>query len=350
MISIDGPISIARFMELAQDHPRHGYYRRRAPFGAAGDFTTAPEISQMFGEIVGLVLGQAWQDLGRPAPVRLVELGPGRGTMMADMLRAATAIPGLRDALEVHLVERSPHLQDRQRQRLDDIAATWHFALETVPHGPSLIVANEFVDALPVHQLVRTGDHWLERRIGLDSTGALGFTVAPAPEALATLAPPLAPEAAVMEVSPVRIALGRELARRVVAGPGLALLIDYGGVPAGPTGDTLQAVRAQRPVDPLDAPGQADISTQVDFARLAAAAADAGAAVYGPVPQGTFLRAFGIEARALRLLEATAPGGRRDIRTALFRLTDPSAMGELFKVLILASPVAPPPPGFSADA
>jgi NADH dehydrogenase [ubiquinone] 1 alpha subcomplex assembly factor 7 len=349
LIREQGPIPIARYMSLALAHPEHGYYHRREPFGAGGDFVTAPEISQMFGEIAALWLAQAWRDRGRPEPVRLVEIGPGRGTMMADMLRALRAVPELRAAAEIHLVEPSARLREAQRQRLAGEAITWYRDLQEVPHGPLLLVANEVIDALPVHQLVRTAAGWVERCVVLDAEGQLAFMTAgqPAPAALVAGLPDDAGPGAIAERSPAREALAEAIGRRLAADPGVALLIDYGAAPDGPAGDTLQAVRAQQPADPLAAPGEADLSAQVDFAALARAAARGGARAFGPVPQGAFLRALGIEARALALIRKAPPEERRAIRAALFRLTDASAMGELFKVLALASPEGPPPPGFA---
>jgi NADH dehydrogenase [ubiquinone] 1 alpha subcomplex assembly factor 7 len=341
-IAARGPLTVARFMELALSHPEHGYYQRRDPLGRAGDFVTAPEISQAFGEIIGLWLAQAWTDLGCPAPVRLVELGPGRGTLMADLLRATAGMPGFHGALALHLVESSAPLRHQQATRLQ---ATWHDRFEEVPDGPLLLIANEFLDALPVHQLVRRPDGWHERVIALDQAGALAFDQSPEPS---PLAPPEGTPGQIAELSPARVALARQIAAQIAAQGGVALLIDYGAWTEGPTGDTLQAVRGHAVCDPLARPGEADLSTQVDFRALAEAAAAAGAAVYGPVPQGTFLRAFGIEARLLHLLERAPADQRRALRAGLFRLIDPSAMGELFKVLVLARPGAPLPPGFHA--
>jgi NADH dehydrogenase [ubiquinone] 1 alpha subcomplex assembly factor 7 len=337
-----GPLSVARFMELAADH----YYQRRDPLGAAGDFVTAPEVSQMFGEILGLWVAQAWIGCGRPAPARLVELGPGRGTLMADLLRASAQVPGFRDALSVHLVERSSRLRELQAERLAAVEVAWHDRFEQVQDGPLFLVANEFLDALPVHQLVRTGEHWVERRVGL-ADGRFALLLGDRESPRASSLPDAAP-GTIAEVSPARERLARQIGERIAAAGGVAVLIDYGAAACGPTGDTLQAVCGHARIDPLTAPGEADLSSQVDFRALAGAAAAGGAAVFGPVPQGTFLRAFGIEARALHLLERARPEQRRALRAGLFRLTDPAAMGELFKVLVLASPHGPPPPGFSA--
>ena len=345
-----GPIPVARYMDLALNHPSLGYYRRREPIGAAGDFTTAPEIGQAFGEILGLWLAEAWAGIGRPAPVRLVELGPGRGALMVDLLRVAAQVPAFRSALRVHLVETSEPLRARQREHLAGHEIAWHDELAEVPPAPWLLVANEFFDALPVHQLVRSEEGWRERVVGLDDEGRLAFRLSNQASPLAgeLRAAESAPPGAIAEVSPARAALARAIGARIAAHGGVALLIDYGAWAEGPTGDTLQAVRRQETCHPLTAAGEADLTSQVDFRALAEAAVAGGAAVYGPVPQGTFLRAFGIELRTAMLLERAAPGQRRELRAALHRLTDPGAMGELFKVLVLSRPGEAHPPGFSA--
>jgi NADH dehydrogenase [ubiquinone] 1 alpha subcomplex assembly factor 7 len=343
-----GPISVARYMDLALNHPSLGHYRRAEPIGAAGDFTTAPEIGQAFGEILGLWLAEAWAGMGRPGPVRLVELGPGRGTLMADLLRVAARVPSFRTALRVHLVETSAPLRARQQEHLAGHGIAWHDDLAEVPPGPLLLIANELLDSLPVHQLVRCEDGWRERLVDLDEAGRLFFRTAEKPSPLARGPEEAAPIGTIAEASPARAALARAIGGRIAAHGGIALLIDYGAWAEGPTGDTLQAVRRHEACDFLIAPGEVDLSSQVDFRALAEAACAGGAAVYGPVPQGTFLRAFGIELRTAMLLERAAPGQRRELRAALHRLTDPGAMGELFKVLVLGRPGDPHPPGFSA--
>jgi SAM-dependent MidA family methyltransferase len=346
-IAAGGPISVARFMALALGHAEHGYYRAGQPLGAAGDFVTAPEISQMFGELLGLWLAQAWLDRGRPRRLRLVELGPGRGRLMADLLRAAASVAGFLEALDLHLVEQSAPLRAAQAAALAGRQACWHEDLASVPPGSSFVLANEFFDALPVVQLVRTGQGWVERLVGLDPAGGFAFRLADAPSPLAEAIAggAVAPAGTIAELSPARAALAQALGARVARGGGLALIVDYGAWAERPTGDTLQAVRGHRRAPPLADPGRADLSAQVDFRPLAAAAAGAGAAVYGPIPQGAFLRAFGIELRAARLLQRAGPDEAQTLRAALFRLTDASAMGELFKVLILADPAGPAPPG-----
>jgi NADH dehydrogenase [ubiquinone] 1 alpha subcomplex assembly factor 7 len=341
-----GPITVAEFMATALGHPVFGYYATRDPLGRAGDFVTAPEISQVFGELLGLALGQAWLDRGAPAGAVLVELGPGRGTLMLDAWRALARVPGAHEALTIHLVETSPHLEAIQRQRLASLPARWQARLEDVPPAPLLLVANEFLDALPVHQLVRREAGWCERRIGLDGE-VLAFVETPAmalPQAAREMAPGV-----VTEVSPARTTVVAEVAARIARRGGAALFVDYGAVAAGPTGDTLQAVRGHAQCAPLDTPGEADLSTQVDFGPLVEVGRGAGAAVFGPLPQGVFLPRLGIETRIGALVRAGGPTQAPALHAALHRLIHPEAMGELFKVLALADPGGPPPPGFGPE-
>jgi NADH dehydrogenase [ubiquinone] 1 alpha subcomplex assembly factor 7 len=340
-----GPLPLDRFITLALHHPTQGYYRTRDPLGAGGDFVTAPELSQAFGEVIGAWLAQAWLDLGRPAPFRLVELGPGRGTLLADALRATRAVASFHEGLRLHLVETSERLRQAQAARLAGFAPSWHAGFREVPSGPLLLVANEFFDALPVHQLIATPHGWVERCVDLDAEGRLAFRSAEHPSPLGADLPE-APPGTVAEVSPARSQLAKAIGRRLAADGGVALVIDYGAWAEGPTGDTLQATRAHAPCDPLDAPGTADLTTHVDFRALAASAGAGGASVYGPVPQGTFLTTLGIHLRTAKLIERATPEQQRALRAALFRLTDASAMGELFKVLVFAGPDAPAPPGF----
>jgi NADH dehydrogenase [ubiquinone] 1 alpha subcomplex assembly factor 7 len=347
VIRHEGPLSIARFMTLALHHPTSGYYSRRDPLGPRGDFVTAPELTQAFGEVVGAWLAQAWLDLGRPAPFNLVELGPGRGTLLADALRATRAVTGFHEGLRLHLVETSERLQAAQATRLAGFDPSWHARFGEVPYGPLLLVANEFFDALPVHQLVATEHGWVERCVDLDADDRLVFSSAERPSPLGADLPEAAPST-VTEVGPARTELARGIGRRIAEDGGVALVIDYGAWAEGPTGDTLQATRRHAPCDPLDAPGSADLTTHVDFRALAAAAAAGGASVCGPVPQGTFLTTLGVHLRTAKLIERATADQKRALRAALFRLTDASAMGELFKVLVLAAPEAPAPPGFHA--
>jgi NADH dehydrogenase [ubiquinone] 1 alpha subcomplex assembly factor 7 len=346
-IQRDGPLPVARFMDLALNHPIHGYYRKRDPLGAQGDFVTAPELSQAFGEVIGAWLAQAWLDFGAPQPFRLVERGPGRGTLLADALRATRSVPGFHQGMRLHLVETSDRLRATQAARVAEFRVSWHGHFHEVPPGPVVLVANEFFDALPAHQLVATALGWVERCVDLDEQGRLAFSLAEHRSELGARLPDARP-GTVAEVSPARTELAHAIARRIARDGGVALLIDYGAWADGPTGDTLQATRRHAACDPLDGPGTADLTTHVEFGGLAVAAAAGGAAVYGPIPQGTFLRTLGIHLRTAKLLERATPDQQRALRAALFRMTDAGAMGELFKVLVLAHPQAPSPPGFAA--
>lgn len=350
-IAANGPITVAQYMEAALHDPRHGYYRIHDPFGPEGDFVTAPEISQMFGELLGAWCVATWQQMGAPDMVHLVEIGPGRGTLMADALRASAHAPEFAAARRVHLVETSPVLRALQQEHLADTGAVWRETLDQLPDGPVLILANELFDALPVRQLVRRADIWVERRVGLDEAQArFRFLTDDRPSPATVLIPAAladAPEGSLIEVSPAMIELMDLLARRLVAQGGAALIIDYG--PARPVGgETLQAVRAHHRHDVLDAPGEADLTTHVDFSTLARTAREAGADVHGPVAQGGLLRALGIEARAEALAAKAAPRQREALDAALARLTGAEAMGVLFKGLAVTAPGLPVPAGFEA--
>jgi len=353
-IACAGPLPVAEFMAMCLYDPQHGYYHRRNPFGAAGDFVTAPEISQMFGELIGLWAAAVWQSLGAPDPVALIELGPGRGTMMVDALRAVRAAPQFRKAVRVHLIETSPGLALCQRRTLshvDDVTLHWHGSIDEVPAGPAIILANEFFDALPVHQAERRTTGWHRRAVAIDAVGELALTVASDP--LADLAPRLPPAVTqarigeIFEWRPDDVAIG--IARRIAAADlgGAALIIDYGHLDSA-TGDTFQAVRSHRHASPLAAPGLTDLTAHVDFEALGKAAREAGAHVHGPIEQGTWLKRLGIEARAA-VLQANAPEEKRPgIAAALERLTGtgPAHMGALFKVIGFSAPGIAQLPGF----
>ncbi len=348
MIAADGPISLERFMTLALLHPRHGYYRTQRPIGAAGDFITAPEIHQMFGELIGLWAVEVWQQMGEPSPFHLIELGPGRGTLMADLLRAAKVRPAFLHAAQIHLVEASEALTDVQRETLAGAPITWHRAIEDVPGGPAIIIANEFFDALPIRQYVSTEKGLCERVVGLDAVGQLSFGLAP------TGAPASRQVAhgAIIEVGAAAQAAMRTLAARLVMGRGALLAIDYGYAQPGGNA-TLQAVKDHKPDDPLRAPGEADLTAHVDFAALAQAARAEGAVVYGPIGQGKFLARLGIFERAAMLKRNTTETQNAAIDAALARLALPgpqsgpnASMAELFKVLAITSPDLAAPPGF----
>ena len=341
-IALEGPMTVADFMAEALWHPTHGYYAVRDPLGAAGDFVTAPEISQMFGELIGAWCAVLWQAMGRPDPVQLVELGPGRGTLMADVLRATARVPGFHDSLSIHLVEGGEALRERQRAVLPP-TVTWHDGFESVPDGPMLLIANEFFDALPIRQFVREEVGWRERLVGTRD-GKLCFVLSPS-----QVEAPFgreAPVGGIVEVCPSGIALAHAIGARVAAEGGAALIVDYGPARSAP-GDSFQAVRDHRYHDVLEAPGTADLTAHVDFEMLARAAAEAGARCFGPVPQGAFLERLGIGARAQALATGASPAQAEGIAAAYHRLVDADAMGTLFKALAIQDAALVDPPGFS---
>ncbi|MBM2574840.1 SAM-dependent methyltransferase [Jannaschia sp. Os4] len=328
-IRADGPMTVAEWMAACLLHPSMGYYTTREPFGAKGDFVTAPEISQMFGELAGLCLAQAWLDQGRP-PAALAEGGPGRGTLMADLLRATKGVPGFPRA--PHLIEASPRLRALQTEAIP--AATHHDTVEALPDGPLLFVANELLDALPIRQAVRDGDAWRERVVTWDD----GFALALAPPApMPHLAHHDVPDGTLVEWCPALPALIEAVGRRVARG-GAALFVDYGHWRA--RGDTLQALRNGRPADPLAHPGEADLTAHVDFEAIARAAPP-GTASTAMTTQGEWLERLGITARAQTL-------AARDVSVAAAhrRLTHPEEMGDLFKAIALHPEGTAPPPGF----
>lgn len=352
LISGQGPLTIADYMALALGHPQHGYYMKQVPFGEQGDFITAPEISQMFGELIGLWCADTWTRMGSPPEIALVELGPGRGTLMQDVLRAATALPAFADAVEVHFVETSPVLTGEQRARVPN--ATWHASVATLPEKPLLLIANEFFDALPIRQFQRTERGWHERCVTLipQEGGGYDFGLQLSPEALAnTSMLPLgvldAPQGAVAEICPAGEAIAETLGNHLARFGGAALTIDYGHGQSAP-GDTLQAVRGHDYADPFADPGEADLTAHVDFASLAQAFAKGGAKVWPLTTQGAFLTMLGITERAKRLSAKANPAQARDIKSALERLTAPKEMGTLFKVLTITAPDMAAPAGFDA--
>ena len=347
LIAAEGPLSIAQFMTLCLHDPAGGIYGARDPIGR--DFITAPEISQAFGELCGLWVVQTWHDQGRPDRPRLVELGPGRGTLMADALRAiGTAAPQFLDDGEIALVEASPVLRAMQKEKLKTFAAdiSWCERFDdSLADRPLFLLANEFFDCLPLRQFVKTARGWCERMVTVKD-GALAFALAPQPvnPSLISSDRAVAPNGGVYEVAPSALALTEEIARIVAAQGGGALIVDYGYDAPG-FGETLQAVASHKFADMLAEPGMSDLSAHVDFMALAQAARAGGAAVYGPVSQCNFLADLGIGPRAERLMVAN-PKQARAIAAAIDRLVNPKEMGALFKALALAPKTAPPPPGF----
>jgi SAM-dependent MidA family methyltransferase len=320
-----GPITVADYMHACLFDAEHGYYVSQPAIGGAGDFVTAPEISQVFGELIGLWCAVAWQSMGAPGRVRLVELGPGRGTLMRDALRAARLLPPFFAAIDVDLVETNRHLRGVQRATLADMGATigWHDDLATVPAAPTIVIGNEFLDTFPVSQ---TMDHG-PRRVGVDPGGRLVFEPAAGP----------------IRERQDHAHLTHALAARAASSALAGLFLDYGHVETS-AGDTLQAVRAHAAEHPLCSPGEADLTVQVDFAAFAAAARGHGFAVDGPVPQGAFLGRLGIVERASRLMGAN-PAKAGEIEFAVARLINPQGMGSRFKAIGIRSPALPPLPG-----
>lgn len=339
----EGPMSIAQYMSACLMHPTLGYYSTRDPFGQGGDFVTAPEVSQMFGELIGLCLAQCWLDRGAPAPFVLAELGPGRGTLMADLLRATRGVPGFHDALRLHLVEGSPHLRDVQRETLKGFAPVWVDTVADLPEGPLFLVANEFFDALPGRQFMRTDSGWSERMVGADDTGLRLAQSQPAP--LAMLDHRLEDTAVgdIVEVNAPSQAVVQQIGQRIDEHGGVALIVDYGDWRS--KGDTFQALKSHAPVDVLSTPGQADLTMHVDFEALAQAAPCEASAL---TPQGQFLEALGITARAEALVRnAGSEEQAKAILGAYRRLTHETEMGTLFKVLGLRSAQSPSIPGLT---
>lgn len=347
-IRTHGPLPVAEFMGICLGHETHGYYMKQVPFGREGDFTTAPEISQVFGELIGLHLADAWMRAGAPAPVQLVELGPGRGTLMADILRATKGIPGFHAALSITFVEMSPVLRAEQKKRVPangSPGARWADRLADVPPGqPLLLVANEFFDALPARQLVKTAKGWQERHVTLEGERFAPVIPQDAPllDALVPAALRNAPEGSFYEL------LGGEeevalISRRLRQDGGAALIIDYGHARHS-VGDTLQAMRQHAYADPFEAPGDADLTVHVDFEQIIERAGQ-NVRVLGPVGQGRFLRALGLDIRTAILAKANPPKAEMLV-SASRRLADSDQMGALFKVLSLSSPNWPAPAGF----
>jgi len=350
-IEAEGPMRLDMFWREAMTAPGLGYYSVAEPIGRKGDFTTASEVSQIFGELVGLWLAEAWRAAGEPAQFTLIELGPGRGLLMADALRAAANVPGFREAMRLVLVDRSGPLKAEQAARLADARPVWRddltAALEAADGDPVFLIANEFVDALPVRQFVHYETGWEERFVTVSQEGGFVFETQPAPlPADVDLAEyGVAETGAVLEIAPERAAIAANIARRISDADGAALFIDY-GYRERQFGDSLQALTNGAPTDPLADPGGADITAHVDFTALRHAAEKAGARAWGPVDQGAFLLRLGAEPRAGKLAERAAPEAQAEIAAALRRLVHPMEMGELFKAMALLPAVYFPPAGF----
>ncbi len=342
-IAAEGPLSLSDYTAECLLNPDHGYYATRDPFGAQGDFTTAPEISQMFGEMLGLCLAQCWLDQGSPDRFILAEIGPGRGTLMADILRTIRTVPGMALAAELHLVEASATLRTKQAETLKGQAPSWHDSIATLPDGPLYLVANEFFDALPIRQFERQEDGWAERQVGLADGRLTPGLAPPAPAAL--LAPRMADTRPgdIVEHCPALPAIAGEIAARIVQHGGVALIVDYGGWHS--LGDTFQALKDHEPVDPFAEPGLADLTAHVDFEALANAFIAQGAAATGMTAQGVFLERLGITARAQVLAKKLSGAALESHIAAHRRLTHPEEMGQLFKAIACHPIGSAPPPG-----
>ncbi|MDQ8698338.1 SAM-dependent methyltransferase [Hyphomicrobium sp. LHD-15] len=347
----DGPISVADYMSACLDDPEHGYYRRQTAIGAAGDFVTAPEISQTFGELIGLWCAVVWQQMGSPAALNLVELGPGRGTLMHDALRASRIVPGFREALTIHLVDSNATLRDLQRTTLADCGVPVQFrdhVPDALPPHPTIVIANEFLDTLPIEQFEFSGSAWHRRLVGLVDGDQLRFETDSTPSA----APPSLPLALaarsgdILETCGGHRALADTLLKlRAEPAPLAALFIDYGHAATG-FGDTLQGVADQKHVSPFHRPGETDLSAQVDFQSFTEACRASGLATDGPLPQGEFLGRLGIIERASRLMAAN-PAKAGAIEAGVARLLAPNGMGSRFLALGVRSADVAPLPGFA---
>ncbi|MFN0194244.1 MAG: class I SAM-dependent methyltransferase [Aestuariivirga sp.] len=345
LVAEQGPMPLDRYMALCLGHPRFGYYMSRDPFGERGDFTTAPEISQMFGELVGVWAMAVWREMGSPSPFALVELGPGRGTLMSDLLRAAKAMPEFLNAAQINLVETSPVLRGMQEELIGSERAVWHEALTTLPESPSIIIANEFFDALPVKQFEHRGGKWFERCVGFEEEK---LTIGHAPAAMPERFDAFAYDGAIVEDSPARDSVAEEIASMARAYKTAALIIDYGHETRAP-GDTLQAMRAHKFVPVLHEPGNCDLTAHVDFESLASALRRGGVSVSPVTTQRSFLINMGLEERAERLSATASEEQKADIAAAVKRLAGPGDMGNLFKAICAVSPGLTMPFPFAAS-
>jgi NADH dehydrogenase [ubiquinone] 1 alpha subcomplex assembly factor 7 len=342
-----GAVSVADYMAWCLTGREDGYYRQGEPIGRTGDFVTAPEVSQIFGELIGLWMGAVWLSMGQPKTFTLAELGPGRGTLMSDALRALRVVPGFAEAARLHLVERSATLRQAQAAALAAFAPVWHERSEDLPDGPLILVANEFLDALPVEQFVYTEEGWRSRVVKLGADDVPAFAAgdrADPPDADAL--PPPQPGDILESRRVAALPLLRDLGRRARNHPLAALVVDY-GYERDAYGDTFQAVQAHGYDDPLANPGAADLSAHVNFAELARMASASGLAAWGLLPQGEFLLALGLEARLQKLMSSARPEQIASLVLGARRLTDPYQMGGLFKAMALTGPGLSAPPPFT---
>ncbi len=336
-IAAEGPVTLQEYMEACLYDPGHGYYKQRDPLGRGGDFITAPEISQVFGELIGLWAGETWRIAGQPRKVRLIELGPGRGTLMADALRALRVLPGFLESASLHLIETSAPLRAAQEAALSGVRCpvSWHERIEEVPAGAAIVIANEFFDCLPVRQFAfdEAAGLWRERMVGFEN-GSFGFELSSkGMEALPHPVPPGLEDGDIVEVRPGAAGILRTFAARAAVAPLAALIVDYGySQPA--TGDTVQAVSRHRYAGLFEAPGEADLTAHVDFSALVQSANELQLDALGPMPMGEWLLRLGLEARVRQLLSSATAGDAVEIRSRVSRLVDPAQMGVLFKAVV----------------
>lgn len=345
LIRSHGPMTIADFMLDCLMHPKYGYYQTEKVFGADGDFTTSPEISQLFGEIIGLWLIDQWRTLGSPTSFNLVELGPGRGTLMVDILRAAKKTPQFLRGAKIFFVEQSKQMIAEQKKRVPH--AHWLSDANELYAGPTLVVANEFFDALPIHQFQKHDGQWMERRIGLDADDNFEWKLGPPSPVLALMPTKLKyqEQGTIVELCPSAFRIAGLIAKHIARHRGAALFIDY-GYDKNATGETFQAMKGHAYVDPLCDVGKADLTSHVNFDMIAAAAAQRGVIAHGPVGQGSFLMSLGLGQRAMQLAETLDLAGQENLLASVKRLTSPDEMGELFRVLSIVGAGQKVVPGF----
>lgn len=336
----NGPMDLGRYMGLCLGHPTHGYYMTRDPLGVQGDFTTAPEISQLFGDVIGGWLADAWVKMGAPDPFYLVECGPGRGTLMADILRVTKTLPAFHAAAKIHLIEMSPILREKQQETLSGYDVTWHDDFGEVPaDAPLILIGNEFLDALPIRRFMHLKRGWQEEVVRLDEKGDLTLGLVPADHGMVAMIPPMLLKPAkteCIEISPVLNQYLKSIYEHIGMTTGIALFIDY-GYPQTACGKTLQAVKKHHSVSIFDAPGETDLTAHVNFETVGTFAMQQGLTVHGPVPQGDYLRRVGIEARMAVLNKNATDRQIEDLKKSINRLTGYDQMGQLFKVMAIAS-------------
>lgn len=338
LIERTGPLTLADYMQLCLFDPKLGYYVQGDAIGRSGDFITAPEISQMFGELAGIWLVSVWNRLGRPSPFNLVEFGPGTGTLMQDMQRGFARFPDFAKSFSTYLVEASPAMKGEQQRKLGSCDIRWSSSLDEVPTGPMLAIGNEFLDCLPFRQYVRSKDHWLELGVGVAESGQFEFVALPSRLGERSVKKDLGNprEGDIFEISPAREAFVETLASRIANEGGAALFFDYGHVKSG-LGDTFQAIRDHQPVDPLLAPGKADLTSHVDFAPLEKLASKMGCPTVNLTTQGEFLLQMGLLERAGAIGRDKGVDVQSRLREEVERLAAPNAMGKLFKAFAFAS-------------